>query len=275
LAWFALAAALEPACVAFAAPARATFVLLVAVADRILLVSVDAVRLPTATLEAICRACVSAAVSSTQPALPDQPLSQQRLSLLAKFFSEALSALAFLRSPRRGEPLLAFTEHALLQHGAAAFAIPNIDKCLSCDRPLLVEAEPLCGRDKTIFYKPMQLASPGTLHLCKCACCSITYDIEGYYRTPDPCALQHLTSSTLKLPLPAQHRHPDFIRLSNLTVIHRDFAALYRGYLQTSAGSVHGLSQWHFHQVKTTSPAQAYEEAATKDGEPSRVQNTA
>jgi hypothetical protein len=70
--------------------------------------------------------------------------------------------------------------------------------------------------------------------------CNLTYDIEGYQHTRFMA-----TKEGTKLLLPEEHRHPDWVRVSSKTFIHRAFTQQYNVHLHTMHGSFEALAMAH------------------------------
>lgn len=126
---------------------------------------------------------------------------------------------------------------ALAEAGHEAYVLPAIDTCLSCSMPLTVRPATNTGGD-AMFYSVYQAGIPGTEYVCECQQCGLIYDCEGYYHAS-------AAMSRLKLPLPPEHRHPDWIRVSSRTFLSRRFTLLYEKQVHASHCSFEGLARVH------------------------------
>ncbi|KAJ9529204.1 hypothetical protein QJQ45_007861 [Haematococcus lacustris] len=61
-----------------------------------------------------------------------------------------------------------------------AFAVPNIDACIKCDKPLTVCAAARTGKAAWFYPRYGLPGLEGTEYVATCSSCQIQYDLEGY-----------------------------------------------------------------------------------------------
>lgn len=127
-------------------------------------------------------------------------------------------------------------EQQLQQKRHLCWCVPRIRKCLRCNGDL--HADAVVGRSCT-FYAPFELGRPGTQYVKFCNTCGLVYDSEGYQSAAD-----YINKpSGVKIPLPAMHRHPKWVRVSSETVISTDYGILYNGLFQSGHMSFLGMER--------------------------------
>jgi hypothetical protein len=199
-------------------------------------------RLPCQHLPRVVRAAaVQHILTKAIEQLPVSELSvaARRTALVLGCSVANRAANMFERAHRLVWPHVSKVLGNLPEHGPySACAAPNISECIQCSKPL--KYQPAKRTGETWFYRLGQPGLKGTEWQATCQSCDLLYDIEGYQK-----ASLAGQRTSVKLMLPAENRHPDYIRVSGRTFIHKEFVDWYEVQLQTAQCSIEGLAASH------------------------------